>query len=379
MPSAHHTHATWRARVCCACVLLGATAALHAQTPAPADRPPITLDVRSFIYADNTEFLENPYRLGETVLGGQVRADLVFPLSSKARFIGGMHSNSVGGDDDPFEKFRPVVALELDNPFGTFTIGTLRSGQMGRDPGAGLWPEESGPHGLVPAIQLDTLSMTRSYEFGVQMRQRTGSVQYDGWMAWQRLNTAEARERIDAGVNSHAVVVRRDRLRVRALAQVHVVHEGGQLFDVGTVGDSLAGGVGAGVDVDVAGGTARVEGLGVVSKYDPDRGNAARRLNGSASLVKLIFDRNDWHGLFMAWHGSNVIKWEGDSNYASLPIAGGLVASRDYKEMSVSRRVVLSPQASLLTNLRFYRIDGDWDYAYRIVAAIKISQPLRRK
>ena len=81
----------------------------------------------------------------------------------------------------------------------------------------------------------------------------------------------------------------------------------------------------------------------------------------------------------MAWHGSNVIKWEGDSNYASLPIAGGLVASRDYKEMSVSRRIVLSPQASLLTNLRFYRIDGDWDYAYRIVAAIKISQPLRRK
>ena len=379
MPPPRHTRAVWRGRILCACVLAVTATASQAQTPAPSDRPPITLELRSFIYADNTEFLENPYRLGETLLGAQVRADLVFPLSAKARFLGGMQTNSVGGDDDPFEKFRPVVALELDNPFGTFTIGTIRSGQLGRDPGVGLWPEESGPHGLVPAIQVDTLSMTRSYEFGVQMLKRSGAVQYDGWMAWQRLNTAEARERIDAGVNGHAVVVQRNRLRVRALGQVHVVHEGGQLFDAGTVGDSLAGGAGAGVAVDVAGGTARVEGLALFSKHDPDRGNEAQRLNGFGSLVKLIFDRNDWHGLFMAWRGSNVIKWEGDPNYGSLPLAGGLVASRDYKELSASRRIVLSPQASLLTNLRFYRIDGDWDYAYRVVAAIQLSRPLGRK
>ena len=379
MPPPRHMRAVWRGRILCACVFAVTATASQAQTPAPSDRPPITLELRSFIYADNTEFLENPYRLGETLLGAQVRADLVFPLSAKARFLGGMQTNSVGGDDDPFEKFRPVVALELDNPFGTFTIGTIRSGQLGRDPGVGLWPEESGPHGLVPAIQVDTLSMTRSYEFGVQMLKRSGAVQYDGWMAWQRLNTAEARERIDAGVNGHAVVVQRNRLRVRALGQVHVVHEGGQLFDAGTVGDSLAGGAGAGVDVDVAGGTARVEGLALFSKHDPDRGNQAQRLNGSGSLVKLIFDRNDWHGLFMAWQGSHVITWEGDPNYGSLPLAGGLVASRDYKELSASRRIVLSPQASLLTNLRFYRIDGDWDYAYRVVAAIQLSRPLGRK
>ena len=81
----------------------------------------------------------------------------------------------------------------------------------------------------------------------------------------------------------------------------------------------------------------------------------------------------------MTWHGSNVIKWEGDPNYGSLPLAGGLVASRAYKELSASRRIVLSPQASLLTNLRFYRIDGDWDYAYRVVPAIQLSRPLGRK
>lgn len=377
MPSPHVVRAIGRGLL--ACALLGTATGLQAQTPqAPSDKPPVSLEIRSFIYADNTEFLDNPYREGETLLGAQVRAELVFPLSSKARFLGGMHSNSVGGDDDPFEKFRPVVALELDNPFGTFTIGTIRSGQMGRDPGAGLWPETSGPHGLLPAIQVDTLSMTRSYEFGVQMLKRAGPMQYDGWMAWQRLNTSEARERIDAGVNGHAVVVRRGRLGLRALGQLHVVHEGGQLFDVGTVGDSLAGGAGAGVDVDLAGGTARVEGLGLFSKHDPDRGNQARRLNGSASLVKVIFDRGDWHGLFMTWHGEHVIKWEGDPNYASQPLTGALVASRDYKEMSASRRIVLSPQASLLTNVRLYRIDGDWDYAYRIVAAIKLSQSLKR-
>ena len=152
MRATRHTGATWRGLFRCACVLAVTTTTGQAQTPAPSDRLPITLELRSFIYADKTEFLENPYQLGETLLGAQVRADLVFPLSSKARFLGGMQTNRVGGDDDPFEKFRPVVAVELDNPFGTFTIGTIRSGQLGRDPGVGLWPEESGPHGLVPAI-----------------------------------------------------------------------------------------------------------------------------------------------------------------------------------------------------------------------------------
>ncbi len=358
-------------------VLLAAAPVLAQQ--APGDRPPITLEIRSFIYADNTEFLDNPYRDGETLIGEQVRAELVFPLSSTARFLGGFHSNSIAGDAKAFEKFRPVVAVELDTRFGTFTLGTIRSGQLGRDVRQGLWPEESGPHGLVPAIQVDTLSMTRSYEAGLQVRKSTGALQHDAWLAWQKLNTPAQRERIDAGLNARARVLGRGAFSVRALGQAHVVHEGGQLYDVGAVGDSVAAGLGAGVDIPATGGTVRVDALRLLSKHDPDRSAPAKRLDGSGTLAKVAYDYGHWHGLFMAYSGHDFVKWEGDPNYLSMTKLGAPVADRTYKEMSLSRLVPLGSSANLVTNLRFYKVDGDWDYAYRIAATIRFSEPLRRK
>lgn len=366
-------------------VFVAGSALASAQEPAapspalPAEKPPVTLDIRSFIYADNTEFLDNPFRDGETLIGEQVRAELVFPLSSSARFLGGFHSNSIAGDAKAFEKFRPVVALELDSAFGTFTLGTIRSGQMGRDVTTGLWPEESGPHGLVPALQVDTLSMTRSYEAGLQVKKVRGALQHDGWLAWQKLNTPEQRERIDAGLNARAQVFARGPATVRGLAQLHVVHEGGQLYDVGTVGDSVAAGLGAGVDLAVPGGTLRVEGLRLQSKHDPDRDTPASRVDGSGTFAKVAYDFGQWHGVFLAFTGNDFVKWEGDPNYGARTLTGAHVPERTYKEMSVSRKVALGSAANLVANLRFYKVDGDWDYAYRIVAAIKLSQPLRRR
>lgn len=368
------------------CLLAGSSLA-SAQAPAPvepspqssADKPPVTLDIRSFVYADNTEFLDNAYRDGETLIGEQVRVELVFPLSASARFLGGFHSNSIAGDAKAFEKFRPVVAIELDSAFGTFTLGTIRSGQMGRDVGEGLWPEESGPHGLVPALQVDTLSMTRSYEAGLQVKKARGALQHDGWLAWQKLNTPEQRERIDAGLNARVQAFTRGPATVRGLAQLHVVHEGGQLYDVGTVGDSVAAGLGAGLDLTVPGGTLRVEGLRLLSKHDPDRATPGSRVDGSGSFAKIAYDFGQWHGAFLAFTGDNFVKWEGDPNYGARTLAGTFVSERSYKEMSVSRKVALGSAANLIANLRFYKVDGDWDYAYRIVAAIKLSQPLRRR
>jgi len=362
-------------------VMLTGLSVATAQTPAtPAEKPPITLDIRSFIYADNTEFLQDPYRDGETLIGEQVRAELVFPLSSRARFLGGFHSNSIAGDARAFEKFRPVIAVELDSvAFGTFTLGTIRSGQLGRAIDAGLWPDESGPHGLLPAIEADTLSMTRSYEAGLQVKKVQGALQHDGWLAWQKLNTPEQRERIDAGLNAKVRAFTRGRTAVRGLAQAHVVHEGGQLYDVGTVGDSVAVALGAGVDFAALGGTLRVEALGLRSKHDPDRDSPASRIDGSGAFAKLAYDYGNWHGAFLAFTGNNFVKWEGDPNYGSVTMDGTHVADRSYKEMSLSRKVALGSVANLIANMRLYKIDGDWDYAYRIVAAIKLSQPLGRR
>ena len=73
------------------------------------------------------------------------------------------------------------------------------------------------------------------------------------------------------------------------------------------------------------------------------------------------------------------IKWEGDPNYGSLDDDGGIHHDRTYKEMSLSRRFPLTSEADLIGNVRLYRVDGSWDYSYRIAAALHLTHPLRRR
>ena len=89
---------------------------------------------------------------------------------------------------------------------------------------------------MLPPIQRERLAFDRPYEAGLQWLFQGARLEHDLWLHWQRVNTAEHRERLDGGARlqwrlAHALALP---------LQVHIVHEGGQLYGAGPVRDSVA-------------------------------------------------------------------------------------------------------------------------------------------
>src|SRR5207237_7180516 len=97
-------------------------------------------------------------------------------------------------------------------------------------------PDRGGTHALLPPLQRETLAFDRPYEAGLQWDFRGARLRHSLWLEWQRVNTAAHRERLDGGVNAEVTLTPHLSLPI----QIHVVHEGGQLFNTGPVDDSEA-------------------------------------------------------------------------------------------------------------------------------------------
>src|SRR5262249_3872744 len=144
-----------------------------------------------------------------------------------------------------------------------FVMGTLPS----RGVDTPLGPDKGGPHGLIPALQRETLTYQRPYEAGLGWTFTGDRIEHDFWLTWQRLNTQKHRERFDGGANTvfHLSEI------LSLPAQVHVVHEGGQLYASGPVDDSVAAAAGIGLRTKRKSYAASLELLGAASHDVPDR------------------------------------------------------------------------------------------------------------
>ena len=192
-------------------------------------------------YADNTEF-SNPFRDGATLFGTALTVAVDVVLDDRVTFSGGVFTNHRFGSKQFIEQWRPVLKLDVHSDHQHFIIGTLDT----VDRADGIGPDRAGLHGLLPPLQNETLAFTRPYEAGVQWKLNFPRIRQDAWINWQKLNTAEHRERFDAGVNGRLPL---DTAVPVAIAyQFHVVHEGGELFHEGPVRDSWA--LGPGVIVE---------------------------------------------------------------------------------------------------------------------------------
>ena len=122
---------------------------------------------------------------------------------------------------------------ETANRSQRFIFGWLDTIQTHHDvPG----PDRETLHGLLPPLQRETLTFSRGQEMGPQWLVSAPRLTHDAWINWQWLNSAEHRERFDAGYRASVGLV--DGLHLNG--QWHVVHEGGQQFDSGPVSDSHA-------------------------------------------------------------------------------------------------------------------------------------------
>ena len=305
---------------------------------------------RRSLVGDNTEF-RNPFREGETIFGAAARLAADLELNSRVTLTLGVFGNQRFGGDRAFELVRPVIALAIAGARSSFVFGALPA----RRAGAPAGPDRMGPHALLPALQRETLAFDRALEPGLQWTFNGLRLRHDAWLEWQRLNTPEHRERFDAGMNAEL----RASDAVRLPFQLHVVHQGGQLFATGPVADSVASAVGVKLQRTVVGTLrASMESYGLVSRYVPESGDAE-------SLTR-------WHGLPwppgprtqrmagtpIVWRGRNFIKEEGDQNYLSLRRDGTRYrGTRDYAELGATRRFELAPSASLDVSGRLHRIE----------------------
>lgn len=337
-------------------------------------QPAATLVTDFLLYGDNTEFF-NPFRDGETLFGAAGTLAVELPLSDYATFRGGLFLNHRFGSEHFAEKSRPVISLSVRSGASTFTMGTLDTVP---DDGAPA-PDLTGPHGLLPPLQVETLAFTRPYEAGLQWQVDSDRIEQDAWINWQQLNTAMHRERFDAGVRGR--VPFRD-LPIALGYQFHHTHEGGQLFDVGPVRDSLAGGPGVILEPPVRGLDAvTIDTYVLWSKHVEDRAVPDDpNDHGHGVFFRAAAVKNGWRGHFIFWNGCIWLKDEGDLNYGSRLQEGPVFrATRHYREAGVARTFHEAEGVSLEGSLRFHTVEGDFDYSFRILARIDTAFVLFRR
>jgi len=321
------------------------------------------------LYGDNTEF-RNPFREGETIFGAAARVFADLSLGSAAVVSLGVYGNQRFGSDSAFEQVRPVIALTVRGRRSSFVFGTLPA----MAPDGPIGPDRGGPHRLLPALQRETLAFERAYEPGLQWRFTGERLTHSMWIEWQRLNTAEHRERFDGGVEGSVKVTR----AIAIPFQLHVVHEGGQQFASGPVRDSSAAAVG----IELTHGATDAARLsfelyGVAGKSVPDRERPSDDRNGRAVFARAAVERRGWRAHLIVWRGREFIKDEGDPNYSSLRRDGHRYGgTRDYAETGLARRFKVAPGAAIEVSGRLHRTERFYEYSYRVIAITSFRTPL---
>lgn len=292
-------------------------------------------------------------------------------LNDRVRVSLGAFANNRFGSERSFELVRPILALIVNGRRSQFVFGTLPV-RPSRTP---TGPDRDGLHGLLPPLQRETLAFDRPYEAGLEWTFTGPRLSHDLWLVWQQLNTPEHRERLDGGVAASLSPAKSISIPI----QLHVVHEGGQLYSSGPVADSVAAAAGATVHGTLGPGLhSSLELFGLVSRYVPDRSRPALSQDGVAFLGRASAERAGWRAHVIVWRGRNFIKDEGDTNYQSIMLDGTRYhGTRDYAEVGLSRHFQLAPGAGLDVSGRFHRIERYYEYSYRVTSTVAIGHTIR--
>jgi hypothetical protein len=339
------------------CMLLASAAA--------AQGVDYSLDATAAFYGDNTEFF-NPFRDGETILGAHALVFGEARTSDRLAVRAGVSANQRFGSSRAFDQLRPVISLIVGSARSRLILGTIETRQ--RRYGTG--PDRSGPHSLLPPLQVETLAFTRPWEAGMQWIIDTSVIKHDSWVNWQRLGTTSQRERFDAGSTSRFKVHR----AITIGGDFHVVHDGGQLTDVGAVGESIAGAAGGEIG-GPAGNFDRIalEAYVLGSRNVPDRAAPLSIRSGFATFLRASAEKNHWRVHGIVYRGDDFITREGDTTYLSIRLDGLDYRNlRDYQEAGLSRLFPLAKDSFLEASFRGYHVENQFEYSFRIFAVAKL-------
>jgi len=327
----------------------------------PVAAQALTWSTAATFYGDNTEFF-TPYRVGETILGGQFHSALRFRTGERTAFHLGVFGDHRSGSDEFVATVKPIITFQYHSGTSTGTIGTLLPDRR---------------RGFLDALEVSTLELTRPVEYGLEWQERRRVWEGDIYVNWQQLNLSGQREVFDYGW-----VVRVRPFPMLSLeSQLHGVHHGGQLFDAGVpVTNNVASGLGAALADSL-----RWLGKSSLSVYRmQSSGNAdpnapvGRPETGHGWLLRAAVTPRGWFELFsISWWGRDFLSQEGDNNYNSVGADPSFYRSkRKYWELGLLKRGTIDGRVSVDGEVRFHRIDhlksialgkSRWEYSYRVV------------
>jgi hypothetical protein len=352
------------ARVALIALLLGVARSGSAQS--------LTWATTATLYGDNTEFF-TPYRVGETILGGQFRSALRFRTGDRTAFQLGVFGDHRSGSDEFIETVKPIIRFQYHTRTSAAALGTL-------------FPERR--HGFLEPLQVTTLELTRPIEYGAQWIERRRRWDAELYLNWQRLNLAHQREAFDYG---WVVAVRPARV-LSLESQLHGVHRGGQLFDAGVpVTNNVASALGAVLSDSLRWlGKSSLGGYWLRSsgRIEP-QAPPGRPRKGHGWYLRGSVAPRGWFELFsISWWGRDFVSAEGDNHYNSAGADSAFYRSRRrYWELGVLRRTTIEESVTLDAELRFHRIDNlksialgksRWEYSYRLVVRAPFEIPIKR-
>jgi hypothetical protein len=322
-------------------------------------------------YLDNTEFF-NPYRTGETLLGGQILSFLSAALGPRTEVVAGFYGNHRSGDSGFLDPFKPILGFRYRTEHSLGVLGTLVTEDR---------------HGYLEPLEGTLFDITRPVEYGVQWREQRPVGGGEVFLNWQRLNTPRGREVFDYGLLLHADPA----AWLRVALQGHGLHHGGQLYSAGepvvnnqvlALGGELHG------RLPVVG-LSSFGAFQLLSHGDVDSLPAGRPDHGHGTYLRAAITPGGWLELFaIQWWGRDFVSNEGDANYNSQGSNPAFYHSyRKYQEIGFARRTPIESGLTLDTELRFHRIDdrrsiaigtSPWEYSYRMIVRAPFSMRLGR-
>ncbi len=338
----------------------------------PLEAQQIDWRLRATLYGDNTEFF-TPYRVGETILGGQVTSWLAAKPGGRTELRVGFFADRRWGSTEFTDSLKPVLSFRYQTEHTLGVLGTL---------------ETVNRHGLLEPVMVTTRELTTPIEYGMQWVEHRGRFSGNTWVNWQKLNTPTEREQFELG----SVLGLRVAPVLDLKAQHLWYHRGGQLFDANVpVTNNRVTAVGAVLHDTLAHlgrSSLEVDELWSNGHIDPNY-PGGRPDKGYGTYVRAAVTPWNAVELFgILWRGTNFSGDDGDQNYSSTGHDPSFYrASRRYVELGIARRTPIEGGATLDAEWRFHRIDDErsiaffnskWEISYRIVVRAPIDLLIRR-
>jgi hypothetical protein len=343
-----------RGTLCCL-IVLGAVA-LPSRSPAQE----IRWKTDFVFYGDNTEFTHF-YRVGETILGAQFKTFLRLDLGPRTSVDAGVFVDHRDGGEKFFDPVKPILSFRYRTDTSLGVLGTL---------------ETRDRHGYLEPLEVTTLEFTRPIEYGLQWIESRPRFHADLYLNWQHLNTSTSREIFDYGGVLSGDVTGWAKLE----GQVHGLHHGGQLFDVGPVTNNVVWAAGTRLHRETSVlGEVSLAAFELYSKGKPDPFVNTSTITGRGTYLRGSVSPARLFELFAIWWtGRDFITNEGDHNYGSPGLDNTFYRSdRHYQELGAAKKFEIEKRIAFDGEVRLHRIEGRVEYSYRLVVRVPFELRLR--